>query len=74
MARELPRRVGVRFYFEVEVYVSSAWIETHSMKQIEDQARIEAEAHLRDLLEKDSNIKMVGKLGYRFTLAEERVK
>lgn len=69
------RRVGIRFKVAVEVYVSSAWTETHTMQQIEKQARIDAEGVLRKALagsaQDGQNVSVIGELGYEFTLARE---
>lgn len=65
------RRVGVRFQFEVEVQVNSGWLASYTMAQIEKQARQDAHAALRHMLEKEPNITLVGELGYKFTVAEQ---
>lgn len=65
----MERRVQIRFKFAVDVHVPTAWVESHSMAQIEDQARKEAEAELARMLDEFPHIRLVGKLGYEFTLA-----
>ena len=71
----MDRRVGIRFRMEVEVAVSSAWVETHTMKQIEEQSRKDAEGIIRGALQGSkgdgAQIRIIGELGYTFILASQ---
>jgi hypothetical protein len=64
----IERRVLIRFRMEVEVDVAANWTEAHTMKQIEQQASRAAEHTLRDALAAKETVRVVGPLGYQFTL------